>query len=389
MIRSFSFLFALCLLGNALFVGCADTIDDSPINSNPDGWIDTHLVDELTIKYVTTASFGYEVSVAGDIGATIGERGICYSTKPNPTIDDNKTSNGDGLGKFSGGVYNLTPNTVYYVRGYATSLQETIYGRTIEVVMCKEEGLIGAEEAFPGMMREVVSTVFRENEIRCSKIYGQLFYQGDILIGSANRTVERTNENWKWPNNTVYYVIDPDFPLKERIDKALALFSKANIIFKERIDEPNYILFKYIPNGGCYSFLGMVGGAQEVVIDNWAEAGSIAHEIMHALGFLHQHANPNRDDFIMINHSNIIENYEHNFNVFKTGVPIYNQEFDFNSLMCCHSWLFASDKNHPTIMAANGSVFKAQRQYLSQKDVDLINSLYFIDDDINMPPVKW
>lgn len=388
--KRFYFLLTLFLLGNALFIGCGDNIEDSHINCNPDGLIATPIVGTLNVTYITTASFGYESSITGDDDTSISERGICYSTKPNPTIDNNKISNGEGLGNFSGAVYNLSPNTIYYARVYAVNSNGTSYGKTVEVTLYKEEGLVGSEEAFPGMARQVVPTIFRGNEIRCSKIHGQLFYQGDILIESANRSANEVIDNWKWTNNTVYYAIDSNFPSKERVDEALALFSETNIIFKERIDETNYILFKYIPNGGCYSYLGMVGGEQEVVVDNWAEAGSIAHEILHALGLLHEHVKPNRDDFIRINHSNIIENYEHNFDVFETDMSFYTEGFDFKSLMCCHSWLFAADINYPTLIAGDGTVFKTQRKYLSEKDVELINRLYSIDnEDVNMPPIKW
>ena len=74
----------------------------------------------------TTAIGSGEVTSSG--GATVTERGICWSTIHNPTVGDSHASGGTGVGVFSVQLTGLTTGTVYYVRAYATNSQGTSYG---------------------------------------------------------------------------------------------------------------------------------------------------------------------------------------------------------------------------------------------------------------------
>ncbi len=76
-----------------------------------------------------TANTGGNVTDWG--GAPVTEKGVCYSTSPTPTIINSKTSNGNDIGTFTSGLYNLNPNTKYYVRAYATNSVGTGYGPEI------------------------------------------------------------------------------------------------------------------------------------------------------------------------------------------------------------------------------------------------------------------
>lgn len=64
-------------------------------------------------------------------GTEIIERGLCWASFSNPTIADNKTSDGSGLGLFTSTMTNLLPNTIYYCRSYATNSEGTTYGKEI------------------------------------------------------------------------------------------------------------------------------------------------------------------------------------------------------------------------------------------------------------------
>lgn len=59
-------------------------------------------------------------------------RGICWSTKPNPTIADDKIKDDSDSDTFSLEITGLMPNTKYYLRAYATNYIETGYGNEIE-----------------------------------------------------------------------------------------------------------------------------------------------------------------------------------------------------------------------------------------------------------------
>ncbi|MBN1791197.1 MAG: fibrobacter succinogenes major paralogous domain-containing protein [Bacteroidales bacterium] len=84
----------------------------------------------LSISYpgsITTSSFEVEVEIKTDGGSPVTDRGICFSTQENPTIDDEKISKGSGTGTFTVKTEGLTANTCYYVLGFATNSKGTSY----------------------------------------------------------------------------------------------------------------------------------------------------------------------------------------------------------------------------------------------------------------------
>ena len=60
------------------------------------------------------------------------KKGVCWSINQNPEIGSSqKTSNGTGIGTFVSNITGLKPNTIYYVRAYAISSKETVYGNEV------------------------------------------------------------------------------------------------------------------------------------------------------------------------------------------------------------------------------------------------------------------
>lgn len=80
----------------------------------------------ITSNGLTSASWGGNVTADG--GATVSQKGICWSTSANPTISDSKTTEGSGIGTFTSSLDGLTAATKYYVRAYATNYDGTQYG---------------------------------------------------------------------------------------------------------------------------------------------------------------------------------------------------------------------------------------------------------------------
>ncbi len=85
---------------------------------------------DVTAITGTTATSGGEVTSEGS--STVTERGVCWGTVANPTIADSKTSDGTGVGVFTGSITGLTPGTVYHVRAFATNSHGTSYGADVE-----------------------------------------------------------------------------------------------------------------------------------------------------------------------------------------------------------------------------------------------------------------
>lgn len=74
-------------------------------------------------------------TVLYDGGAVVTAHGFCWGTAHNPTINDNKTSDGSGLGFFVSTIWGFSPNTNYYFRAYATNSTGTSYGDEITFVL--------------------------------------------------------------------------------------------------------------------------------------------------------------------------------------------------------------------------------------------------------------
>lgn len=77
----------------------------------------------------TTANCGGNITYDG--GATVTARGVCWSTTQDPTIADNKTTDGTGTGSFTSVITGLTATTTYFVRAYATNSAATSYGNEL------------------------------------------------------------------------------------------------------------------------------------------------------------------------------------------------------------------------------------------------------------------
>jgi len=70
-------------------------------------------------------------SITKDGGAGVSARGVCYGTTSAPDVSGNHTTDDSGVGIFVSTITGLTPNTVYYIRAYATNKAGTAYGNEI------------------------------------------------------------------------------------------------------------------------------------------------------------------------------------------------------------------------------------------------------------------
>lgn len=77
------------------------------------------VVTTVDVTNITHESAACVCKVISDGGTNVTERGICWSTAPNPTINDFKKSNGSGLGSYNCEMTDLSNNTKYYVKAYA------------------------------------------------------------------------------------------------------------------------------------------------------------------------------------------------------------------------------------------------------------------------------
>ncbi len=114
----FNFLSAVSLLVVfALFYGCKK--EEIPTLTT------------TAITSITTVSASSGGNITDDGGADVTARGVCWGTATKPTVTGSKTSDGIGTGSFTSSLTGLTPNTMYYVRAYATNSEGTAYGSEV------------------------------------------------------------------------------------------------------------------------------------------------------------------------------------------------------------------------------------------------------------------
>jgi len=114
----------------------------------------------------------------------------------------------------------------------------------------------------------------------------------------------------------------------EHIEESTCLRFKA----KEEFDR-NYINF--FKGTGCWSRVGRIENGQNISIGENCETRSTAvHEIMHALGFVHEQQRTDRDKYVKILWDNIEdEEKKHNFNKTTRQVTTLGHPYDMKSVM--------------------------------------------------------
>ncbi len=67
-------------------------------------------------------------------------KGICWSTTSLPTIDNDTTIDGSGTANYQSMIKNLSSATTYYARAYATTANETAYGKVVQITTSPDAG---------------------------------------------------------------------------------------------------------------------------------------------------------------------------------------------------------------------------------------------------------
>ena len=134
-----------------MYVYYNDSFDCSPSTIDITGnATNTYCFQDLSLRGTTTlttapiqnissigAESGGQISLGSNSFVNINQRGVVYSTSPNPLFDGSATTdpfyttNGNFNEDYVSYLYNLSPNTTYYVRAYATDCNSTVYGNEL------------------------------------------------------------------------------------------------------------------------------------------------------------------------------------------------------------------------------------------------------------------
>ncbi|XP_066952149.1 dorsal-ventral patterning tolloid-like protein 1 [Macrobrachium rosenbergii] len=192
-------------------------------------------------------------------------------------------------------------------------------------------------------------------------------------------------ENLKlWEGGRVPYTVgfnrEDNLYVYDNIMAAISTINELNCVeFYEAKSETDAVRITLGPDYS--SHCGRQGGVQDLTVssDN-SNIGTILHELMHTLGFGHEHNRPDRDNYIIILWDNIQDKAKPYFQKYTHGDFTDNGlEYDYKSIMHATNQqnpdIFI-DLTKPIMTRINGALDVGQRAYLTELDKERIKKTY-------------
>ena len=115
----------------------------------------------------------------------------------------------------------------------------------------------------------------------------------DMILPADVFEAESAFTATQWIGNHVPYAFNANVSAANQqvALKAMAeLSATAFITFTPHTNEPNWVVFN--ASNVNNSLIGMIGGAQTINITSWDVKFTVVHELMHALGYVHEQSQP-------------------------------------------------------------------------------------------------
>ncbi|KAB7501147.1 Meprin A subunit alpha [Armadillidium nasatum] len=213
--------------------------------------------------------------------------------------------------------------------------------------------------------------------------------QGDIKIPHRcrNATIKGNAEKllpyWErsWPDGIVPYMFGDIFaenskpscvkrPWKRTTILRITVYNLLKELTKQTMSEKD-----------CWSDIGKKGGLQKINLPQVCieQFGTVLHELYHCLGFYHEQARHDRDNYVEIMWDNIEKEEKYNFDCYGPDiVGTFGEEYDYMSLMHYAPYDFAIDVEKPTIITKDPKYqdLIGKTQKLSDTDLRKLLKMY-------------
>lgn len=174
-----------------------------------------------------------------------------------------------------------------------------------------------------------------------------------------------------WYSGLVPYSINPDLANTTAIEDAIKeLEDRTNLRFVRHYLEPDWIRYSKQTLGNANSKVGRVGGEQFVNASRSA-VGTLIHESCHAVGIMHEHQRPDRDEYITFHPENAggsEDNYE------LLDAEDMSVDYDIESIMHYHAGGASSPVFTSNTGVPHGGI--GSQGVLTQTDEDFLNKIY-------------
>lgn len=198
----------------------------------------------------------------------------------------------------------------------------------------------------------------KKSEVRSNPEEVGPYVEGDILVPSSTGAGGRNGmvaESYRWRDAIVPFEITGSFDARtmDLIEKAITAYHENTCIkFTPRSHTDLDYVSIQSTSTGCWSSVGRTGGRQIVNLQSpgcTTKVGTIMHELMHAIGFLHEQNREERDDFVVVQLENVRKGYEINFAKAAAGTASgFGVGYDYGSVMHYSEGAFSVNEQ-PTI----------------------------------------